>query len=52
MEIDNQRDKYKGHEVLYEDTVDFCENWDQKSFDPNYKSLTLKDFEPYVKKNI
>jgi len=23
---------------------------DQKSFDPNFESLTLKDFEPYVKK--
>jgi len=45
----NERDKYKGHKY-YKNTVDFCENWDQKSFDPNYKSLTLKDFEPYVKK--
>ena len=45
----NERDKYKGHKY-YKDTVDFCENWDQKSFDPNYKSLTLKGFEPYVKK--
>jgi len=45
----NQRDKYKGHKY-YKVTVDFCENWDQKSFDPNYKSLSLKDFEPYVKK--
>ncbi len=45
----NQREKYKGHKY-YQDTVNFCENWDQKSFDPNFKSLTLKDFEPYVKK--
>jgi predicted HD phosphohydrolase len=45
----DQRDKYKGHKY-YKNTVDFCENWDQKSFDPNYKSLTLKDFEPYVKR--
>jgi predicted HD phosphohydrolase len=45
----NQREKYKEHKY-YKDTVDFCENWDQKSFDPNYKSLSLKDFEPYVKK--
>ena len=45
----NQRDKYKGHKY-YKDTLYFCENWDQKSFDPNYKSLSLKDFEPYVKK--
>ena len=45
----NQRDKYKGH-IYYQDTINFCENWDQKSFDPNFKSLNLKDFEPYVKK--
>jgi len=45
----NEREKYKGHEY-YKDTIDFCENWDQKSFDPNYKSLKLKDFEPYIKK--
>ena len=45
----NQRDKYKGHKY-YKDTVDFCENWDQKSFDPNFKSLSLKEFEPFVKK--
>ncbi len=45
----NERDKYKGHKY-YKDTIYFCENWDQKSFDPNFKSLTLKDFEPYVKK--
>ena len=45
----NQREKYKGHKY-YQDTVNFCENWDQKSFDPNFKSLSLKEFEPYVKK--
>ena len=45
----NQRDKYKDHKY-YQDTVDFCENWDQKSFDPNFKSLTLKEFEPFIKK--
>ena len=45
----NERESYKGHKY-YQDTIDFCEKWDQKSFDPNFKSLTLKDFEPYVKK--
>ena len=45
----NQREKYKGHKY-YQDTLDFCEKWDQKSFDPNFKSLTLKDFEPLIKK--
>ena len=46
---EDQRDKYKGHKY-YKDTLDFCENWDQKSFDPNYKSLPLKEFEPLVRK--
>ena len=45
----NERESYKGHKY-YKDTINFCENWDQKSFDPNFKSLTLKDFEPYVMK--
>jgi len=45
----DQRDKYKGHKY-YKDTVDFCENWDQKSFDPNFRSMSLKEFEPFVKK--
>ena len=45
----NKRDKFKGHKY-YIDAVNFCENWDQKSFDPNFKSMTLKDFEPLVKK--
>ena len=45
----NEREKFKGHKYC-KDAVDFCENWDQKSFDPNFNSLTLKDFEPYVKK--
>ena len=45
----NEREKYKGHKY-YKATLDFCENWDQKSFDPSFKSLTLKDFEPYIKK--
>ena len=45
----NQREKYKGHKY-YQDTLDFCEKWDQKSFDPNFKSLTLKSFEPLIQK--
>ena len=45
----NQRDKYKGHKY-YQDTLEFCENWDQKSFDPNFRSMSLKEFEPFVKK--
>ena len=45
----NEREKFKGHKY-YEDTINFCENWDQKSFDPNFKSLTLNDFAPFIKK--
>ena len=45
----NLRNKFKDHEY-YKDTLMFCENWDQVSFDPNFKSLTLKDFEPFVTK--
>ena len=45
----NQREKYKGHKY-YNDTVYFCENWDQKSFDPNFKSLSLQEFKPLIKK--
>jgi len=45
----NERDKYKDHKY-FKNTIDFCEKWDQNSFDPNYKSLTLKDFQPYLRK--
>ncbi len=45
----NQREKYKGHKY-YEDTINFCENWDQKSFDPNFKYLPLESFKPLVNK--
>ena len=45
----NQRNKYKSHKY-YDDALNFCEKWDQKSFDPNFKSLNLKDFEPLIRK--
>ena len=45
----NQRDKYKDH-PYYKYAVDFCEKWDQTSFDPDYKSMTLEEFAPMVKK--
>ena len=45
----NQRDKYKGHKY-YNDALNFCEKWDQASFDPDYKNMTLKDFAPMVKR--
>ena len=45
----NKRDKYIGHKY-YQATLDFCEKYDQNSFDPNYKSLPLDFFKPMVKK--
>ncbi|OUX53497.1 MAG: peptidase [Pelagibacteraceae bacterium TMED287] len=45
----NQRDKYKGHKYFI-DTINFCEKWDQKSFDPNFKSINIENFRPYVQK--
>ena len=45
----NQRDKYKEHKY-YQDAVDFCEKWDQASFDPNYENMSLEEFTPMVKK--
>ena len=32
----NARDQFKDHQY-YQDAVDFCERWDQKSFDPEYE---------------
>ena len=47
----NARDKFKDHKY-YQDTVDFCEKYDQSSFYPNYKSMSLEEFEPMVKKKF
>ena len=43
----NQRDKYKDH-PYYQDCVDFCSKWDQKSFDPSYKVKSLEYFIPMI----
>ena len=44
-----RRDKYRDHKY-YQDTIDFCEKYDQNSFDPKYESLPLEFFKPIVKK--
>ena len=44
----NKRDKYKGHKY-YDACVNFCEKYDQCSFDPNYESYPLEKFEPMVR---
>ena len=44
----NKRDKYKGHKY-FDACVNFCEKYDQCSFDPNYETYPLEKFEPMVR---
>ena len=45
----NVRDQFKDHKY-YQDTINFCEKYDQCSFDPNYKSMCLDEFLPMVRR--
>jgi predicted HD phosphohydrolase len=45
----NARDRWKDH-PYYQATVDFCEYYDQNSFDPHYKWESLEFFEPMVRR--
>lgn len=43
-----KRQKYKGHKY-YDDCAEFCERWDQSSFDPDYDMKPLAFFAPMVR---
>ena len=43
------REKFKDN-PHYDDCAEFCERWDQKSFDPDYETLDLEHFRPMVEK--
>ncbi|MGF7161502.1 putative HD phosphohydrolase [Rhodoligotrophos appendicifer] len=43
-----EREKY-ADSPFYPTTVDFCERWDQTSFDPDYPMKPLSFFEPLVR---
>jgi len=43
----HKREKYREH-IYFQDCSDFCELWDQKSFDPNYKTKSVDFFAPMV----
>jgi predicted HD phosphohydrolase len=43
-----EREKYRG-DPRYQSCVDFCERWDQSSFDDRYPSKPLSAFEPMVR---
>ena len=44
----NRRDKYKDHKY-YQDTIDFCEKYDQNSFDPEYDTEPIETFIPMLR---
>ncbi len=43
------REQYRGH-PCFEMTAEFCERWDQTSFDPDYDTLPLDAFEPALRR--
>ena len=45
----NMRDQFK-EDPYYEYTLEFCDKYDQNSFDPHFKSMALDDFEPMLKR--
>ncbi|WP_181711302.1 HD domain-containing protein [Roseovarius sp. TE539] len=44
----DKREAYRGH-PYFEDCAEFCERWDQASFDPDYEELSLDFFAPMVR---
>ena len=44
----HKRERHRGH-PYFDDCAEFCERWDQASFDPNYASLPLEFFAPMVR---
>jgi predicted HD phosphohydrolase len=45
----NARDQFRDH-PWYQACKDFCANWDQNSFDPDYPSEPLSTFEPVLRR--
>ncbi|MCH9844761.1 MAG: peptidase [Alphaproteobacteria bacterium] len=43
-----EREQYKDHPA-YQTCIDFCEKWDQNSFDPDYNSENIDFFRPMVR---
>ncbi len=44
----HKREKYREH-IYFQDCSDFCELWDQKSFDPDYDTKPIGFFIPLVR---
>lgn len=43
----NKRERHRGN-AYFDDCAEFCERWDQASFDPEYDTLPLEFFAPLV----
>ena len=43
----HKRDRFAGH-PYFDDCAQFCERWDQSSFDPDYDTLPIEFFAPMV----
>ncbi|MES2197822.1 MAG: HD domain-containing protein [Pseudomonadota bacterium] len=44
----HKRDCFRDN-IYFDDCVEFCERWDQSSFDPDYRNLSLDFFAPMVR---
>lgn len=49
LPVKDSRERFRGH-PHFEACADFCEKWDQPSFDPDYDTLPLEFFEPMVRR--
>lgn len=45
---ENARDEFKDH-PCYASCAEFCERWDQSSFDPDFETKPMSHFEPMVR---
>lgn len=45
----NGRERFRGH-PWFDSCANFCERWDQASFDPDFPALPLLAFEPAVRR--
>ena len=44
----HKREQYRGH-LYFDDCAEFCERWDQASFDPGYDTLPIEHFAERVR---
>lgn len=45
---ENARDRFRDH-PCFDSCAEFCDRWDQSSFDPAYEARPLEHFEPMVR---